>query len=102
MTHLAARLADRQFAFEGTTDPSEPRRTGALSEVPTRASARIIGYSADLSASHCRRLYDLGFAPGARVDVVCQAPARDPWIYRVAGSEIAVRRSLARAILVVR
>lgn len=45
-----------------------------------------------------RRLEDLGFAPGATVEVVRRAPLGDPTIYRVSDCEFCLRLVHARAI----
>lgn len=39
-----------------------------------------------------RRLVDLGFVPGAKVERAFASPAGDPVVYRVKGSQIALRR----------
>ncbi|MGN6089998.1 MAG: FeoA family protein [Actinomycetes bacterium] len=54
--------------------------------------------AADAAAS--RRLFDLGFVPGAQVEVLRKAPLGDPVVYRVLGYEIALRRAQARCIRV--
>lgn len=52
----------------------------------------------DLPAGDARRLMELGFLPGARVAAGRSAPGGDPRVFRVDGSEIALRRSTARHI----
>ena len=47
-----------------------------------------------------RRLQELGFVPGGRVEVVQESPWGDPVAYAVCGAVIALRRSGARQILV--
>lgn len=47
-----------------------------------------------------RRLEALGFIPGTRVRVGRRAPLGDPTVYRVRGSDVAVRRDTARLIAV--
>jgi ferrous iron transport protein A len=42
-----------------------------------------------------RRLMELGFVPGGRVTASLRAPGGDPLIFRVDGSEIALRRDTA-------
>ena len=39
-----------------------------------------------------RRLFDLGFIPGSKVECVLVSPFRDPKAYQVAGNTIALRR----------
>lgn len=46
-----------------------------------------------------RRLQELGFVPGGRVEVVQESPWGDPVAYAVCGAVIALRRSDARQIL---
>ncbi|MFT9599092.1 FeoA family protein [Mesobacillus sp.] len=39
-----------------------------------------------------RRLLDLGFVPGAIVEVVRRSPLGDPVVYRVSGASVALRK----------
>lgn len=94
MSALSSRLAGRRVTIP------EPGVGHVLSELAPGSTARIEGFATSLPASTCRRLFDLGFTPGAGVEVVRKAPAQDPVIYRVAGCEIAIRRSLARGVCV--
>ncbi|MCM1972405.1 ferrous iron transport protein A [Streptomyces sp. G1] len=48
-----------------------------------------------------RRLADLGFVPGAVVEVVRRAPLRDPVVYRVKDYEVCLRRAQAACVYVV-
>ncbi|MFY1669456.1 FeoA family protein [Plantactinospora sp. WMMB334] len=102
MTPLAARLGGRCVVSAEPSRGAAAAPLVSLSDLRTGETARIAGYGADLPASHSRRLYDLGFAPGAEVCVVRRAPALDPRIYRVAGGEISLRDTLARHIRVER
>jgi Fe2+ transport system protein FeoA len=52
----------------------------------------------DLPAGDARRLMELGFIPGTRVAAGRAAPGGDPRVFRVDGSEIALRRTTARRI----
>lgn len=47
-----------------------------------------------------RRLSDLGFWTGTRIDVVRRAPFGDPTQYRLQGYRIALRRSEAQRVVV--
>ena len=49
----------------------------------------------DLPQDDARRLMELGFLPGAPVTVGCSAPGGDPRVFRVDGSEIALRSETA-------
>lgn len=80
--------------------------TGPVCQATTMAdlgdgcSGRIKGFTAGVPAATARRLFDLGFTPGARVECLRHAPMRDPVIYRVADYEIALRRAQAGSIAV--
>lgn len=94
MTAIAATLGSRKLpAALADAQPS-------LCAVRKGSCVRITGYCADIDECTARRLFDLGFTPGALVEVVRRAPVLDPVIYRVAGCELALRRSLARGIQV--
>jgi Fe2+ transport system protein FeoA len=54
----------------------------------------------DLPGDDARRLMELGFLPGTRVTVGRSAPGGDPQVFRVDGSEIALRRETARRLKV--
>jgi len=49
----------------------------------------------DLPDDQALRLMELGFLPGARVAAAHSAPGGDPRVYRVDGSEFALRRETA-------
>ncbi|MCE7959097.1 MAG: ferrous iron transport protein A [Acidobacteria bacterium ACB2] len=53
----------------------------------------------DLPEDVARRLMELGFLPGHRILAAFRAPGGDPRVYRVDGSEIALRRETARHLL---
>lgn len=49
----------------------------------------------DLPEDLARRLMEMGFLPGGRVAAAVAAPGGDPRVYRVDGTEIALRRETA-------
>jgi ferrous iron transport protein A len=51
--------------------------------------------SLDLPEDQALRLMELGFLPGARIAAAHSAPGGDPRVYRVDGSEFALRRETA-------
>lgn len=51
--------------------------------------------SLDLPEDVARRLMEMGFLPGACVVAAHSAPGGDPRVFRVDGSEIALRRETA-------
>lgn len=52
----------------------------------------------DLPAEDADRLMALGFIPGVRVSVARTAPGGDPVVFRVDGTEVALRRDTARRL----
>ena len=53
----------------------------------------------DLPDDIARRLMELGFLPGHVVTPALSAPGGEPRVYRVDGSEIALRRETARRLI---
>ena len=53
----------------------------------------------DLPDDQLLRLMELGFLPGARVAAALSAPGGDPRVYRVDGSEFALRRETASRLM---
>lgn len=49
----------------------------------------------DLPAGDAQRMMELGFLPGSVIAVVKAAPGGDPRVYRVDGSEFAIRSETA-------
>jgi ferrous iron transport protein A len=52
----------------------------------------------ELPEDQVLRLMELGFLPGARVAAALSAPGGDPRVYRVDGSEFALRRETASCL----
>lgn len=52
----------------------------------------------DLPEEVSHYLAHLGFLPGTEVEVLLQAPAGDPRVYRIDGVEVALRRETATHI----
>lgn len=57
--------------------------------------------SLDLPEEVALRLMELGFLPGAVIVAGKTAPGGDPRVYRVDGSEIALRRETARNLYLI-
>ena len=53
----------------------------------------------DLPNDVAQRLMELGFLPGTQVTRALSAPGGDPRVFRVDGSEIALRRETAAKLL---
>jgi ferrous iron transport protein A len=53
----------------------------------------------DLPEDDARRLMELGFLPGHAITPGHSAPSGDPRVFRVDGSEVALRRDTARRLI---
>ena len=71
-----------------------------LSTLPVAQAAEIVSLSPTCQGLTRRRLLDLGFTPGTRVEPVLQTFAGDPRAYRVRGTTIALRRDQSSAVIV--
>jgi len=54
----------------------------------------------ELPDAFAHRLMQLGFIPGVLVEAAHQAPGGDPRVYRVDGSEIALRQETAALMFI--
>jgi ferrous iron transport protein A len=64
-----------------------------------RQGEQAVLESLDLPEEAGRRLMELGFIPGTTVVAALAAPGGDPRVFRVDGSEIALRRETAAHLL---
>jgi Fe2+ transport system protein FeoA len=80
------------FKKRGST---EAARHGARTLSELRHGETGILDSIELAEEEARRMMELGFLPGARVAAAHCAPGGDPRVYRVDGSEVAMRRETA-------
>jgi DtxR family Mn-dependent transcriptional regulator len=71
-----------------------------LSDLPVAQSAEIVSLSPTCQGFTRRRLLDLGFTPGTRVQPLLQTFAGDPRAYRVRGTTIALRSDQSSAVIV--
>ena len=67
-----------------------------LADLPLGSRARVTGVELDGPVG--QRLRDLGFRPGAEVSCRRRAPLGDPRVYELAGSQVCLRHSEARAV----
>lgn len=56
----------------------------------------------DLPADMANRLMEMGFLPGAIISRGHAAPGGDPRVFRVDGSEVAIRRETAARVRITR
>jgi len=78
---------------DGAESAVHPNRLTELQE----GQEAVLG-DLDLPDDMSRRLMELGFLPGSTVVAAHSAPGGDPRVFRVDGSEIALRRETARHI----
>lgn len=79
----------------GVTGVTDARVTATLATMARGQRAAVVAVEAPGDPAGARRLFDLGFVPGAEVQMVRKAPLADPIVFRVAGYEIALRREQA-------
>jgi DtxR family transcriptional regulator, Mn-dependent transcriptional regulator len=72
----------------------------ALADLPQGESAEVVGLDANCQGFSRRRLMDLGFTPGARLEPALKTFVGDPRAYRVRGTLVALRQEQARQVLV--
>lgn len=60
----------------------------------------IAGFADQTDMAVSRRLFDLGFAEGAQVELVRRAPLRDPLMFRIGSAQMLLRTEEANRILV--
>lgn len=96
-TTVTPRRRARSRAAVVVSEAAGPTTLAALSK---GQRATVVGLAAPHDPAGARRLFDLGFVPGAEVQMVRRAPLADPIVFRVAGYEIALRREQARWVSV--
>jgi len=90
-----------QLSFKSEADGGAGRkssRSTSLSEL--RRGEHGILEKLDLPEDQALRLMELGFLPGTRIAAARSAPGGDPRVYRVDGSEVALRRETAARLKV--
>ena len=77
----------------GLASASTPARLADL-----RPGEAAVLDAIDLPDDDARRLMELGFLPGSLVTAARRSPFGDPRLFRVDGSEIAIRRETAQHV----
>jgi len=83
------------FIF-GRPKKERNRKASALADLRVGESAILS--ELQLSPPVAEHLMNLGFVPGLEVTVARSGPGGDPRVYRVEGTEIAMRRDVSRHI----
>lgn len=76
----------------------KPQNVIRLSDLRQGQSAVIDAI--DLPQEFAHRLMELGFVPGATVEAARSAPGGDPRVFRIDGTEVALRRETAERLTV--
>ena len=93
------RLTHTEFEMQLSSNSNQPDSFPATLVDLRKGDAAILD-RIDLPGEDARRLMELGFLPGSRVTAGLSAPGGDPRVFRVDGSEIALRRETARRLKV--
>lgn len=72
----------------------------SLADLPRGHAAEVVALDEGCQGFSRRRLMDLGFTPGARLEPALDTFAGDPRAYRVRGTLVALRQEQARQVLV--
>lgn len=86
-----------QTGFKRRAEPK--RHTAARNLMELRRGEQGVLERIDLPEDDARRLMELGFLPGHTVTPAHSAPGGDPRVFRVDGTEIALRRETARRLI---
>jgi ferrous iron transport protein A len=96
MSMVSVRLGARRKG--GPSVPAESAPDARLADLRPGMSGRVIDIDESVEPSTARRLFDLGFAPGAEVTVLRKAPFGDPVVLRVVEYEVALRKAQTAGI----
>ena len=95
---LAPAVATNVFLAAATAPAAV--RSLPLSRLPDGEAAEVIALDPSCQGFSRRRLMDLGFTPGARLEPALRTFAGDPRAYRVRGTIVALRQEQASQVLV--
>ena len=96
------RLAPAVAANVFLAPAAHPAASGLipLSDLPTGDIAEVVSLDPSCQGFSRRRLMDLGFTPGARLESALQTFVGDPRGYRVRGTLVALRQDQAKQVMV--
>ncbi|MEV5009923.1 ferrous iron transport protein A [Streptomyces sp. NPDC093064] len=95
MSMVSVQLGARQ---SGPSVPTDSAGDARLADLRPGMSGQVIDIDESVEPSTARRLFDLGFAPGAEVTVLRKAPLGDPVVFQVVEYEVALRKAQAVGI----
>ncbi len=86
---------DLQMSFKRKAKAAHARSTPARNLHELRRGESGILDRLEVPEEEARRLMEMGFLPGHKVTPAHSAPGGDPRVFRVDGSEVALRRETA-------
>lgn len=86
---------DLQMSFKTRAKPAHTRTAPARNVHELRRGESGILDRLEVPEEEARRLMEMGFLPGHKVTPAHAAPGGDPRVFRVDGSEVALRRETA-------
>lgn len=100
--HRLAPEAVAGISVTASRPPAPPKQLPyrKLSELPDDATAEIVEIDAECRGFSRRRLLDLGFTPGTKIQVELPNPFGDPRGYRLRGTLVALRHDQSAHVLV--
>lgn len=84
-----------QLSFKKRRVAAGGRRSSPLSLAELERDQQGVLDRLEVPDEEARRLMELGFVPGHRITAAASAPGGDPRVFRVDGSEVALRRETA-------
>jgi len=86
---------DLQMSFKKKAKAEHSRRAAARNLHELRRGESGVLDRLEVPEDEARRLMEMGFVPGHKVTPAHAAPGGDPRVFRVDGSEVALRRETA-------
>ncbi len=86
---------DLQMSFKKKASAERVKKTAARNLHELKRGESGILDRLDVPEDEARRLMEMGFVPGHKVTPAHAAPGGDPRVFRVDGSEVALRRETA-------
>lgn len=86
---------DLQMSFKRKAGAARVKNTAARNLHELKRGESGILARLDVPEDEARRLMEMGFLPGHKVTPAHSAPGGDPRVFRVDGSEVALRRETA-------
>ena len=90
---------DLQMSFKSKARAERVKKTVARNLHELKRGESGILDRLDVPEDEARRLMEMGFVPGHKVTPAHAAPGGDPRVFRVDGSEVALRRETAVRVI---